>query len=482
MSTNHFLGFSGMLNMGVGDFLKPVNELSACKNIQEDSVGVLKRVPGLIKANTNRVNSTDDVNFLEYYFQNTTGASRLIAGSKSGSDYVLKYRTTGDWASITNGTYSGLANAELSAVNYLDKMFIVGKSDSTYLTPTTISGTTMSTADTDLTGMPQGKYIIEYRDLLYVLNARESSTNYPSRVYFCNEPVNLAIDWDNVENFIEFGQQDGDEITGGANSNDRLVVFKNNSMWIWDEVERIKVANIGCDSHKSIQDINGTLYWFNRDGIWRWDGAKPQLISGKVQPFIEAINQTKLDEVIGAQNNLEYRLFIGNVSVRGVDYNNCWIVFDIRREKFYIRCTNHKAKSATEYIEDGKKRLYFGNDDGYVLKFTHYTDGINSDDGSEIDYFFITNTIDFGEPQVIKNLTKFRVYTLNSNNLNYAIDSDKKNEYIAGKPGQIINSNIYSDELSAYGYRYNIKFYGKDSADPVEFEGFSIDVAEKEDL
>jgi hypothetical protein len=49
----NFSSFSGLLNMGVGSFLKnysnqytrPQTELGACKNIQEDRIGILKRVP-----------------------------------------------------------------------------------------------------------------------------------------------------------------------------------------------------------------------------------------------------------------------------------------------------------------------------------------------------------------------------------------------------------------------------------------------------
>jgi hypothetical protein len=50
-------------------------------------------------------------------------------------------------------------------------------------------------------------------------------------------------------------------------------------MWTYDEENVKKIADIGCDSYKSIKVINGILYWANRDGIWRWAGDLPQLIS-----------------------------------------------------------------------------------------------------------------------------------------------------------------------------------------------------------
>jgi len=50
-------------------------------------------------------------------------------------------------------------------------------------------------------------------------------------------------------------------------------------MWSWDETNLKKIADVGCDSYKSIQVINGILYWANRNGIWRWNGSLPQLIT-----------------------------------------------------------------------------------------------------------------------------------------------------------------------------------------------------------
>ena len=475
-----------MLNMWVGDFKKPENELSACKNVQEDEVWVLKRVPGSSKAASDKVNTvTTNVNFLAQYFQNSTGITRLIAGSNNSTGYTLEYRTTSTWTALTGGTYTLRADAELSAVNYLDRLFIIGYDsvDSEFLAPARILGTVHTTdtgVDTNLTSMPSGKYLVKHNDLLYVLNAKVGSDEYPSRGYYCGDPVASAITWTTVTDFLEFGQQDGDVITGGASSNDRLVVFKSNSMWTWDESSRKKIASVGCDSYKSIQEVNGVLYWFNRDGLWRWDWALPQFISSKVQPFIDAIDQTALDNIVSTRSGLEYRTFIGTVTVRGITYTNCWIVFDVRREKFYIRCTKTNALSATEYIESSEKRSYFGSNTGYVYKFAQYIDEVNSDDDNDIDYFFITNTIDMKNPQMIKYVSKLHTYTLNSNWLKYTVDSDKSWQFNEGQ-GQIIESNVYSWNIDASAYRYTFKFFGKDSWTPMEFEGFSLDVIKKED-
>jgi len=59
--------------------------------------------------------------------------------------------------------------------------------------------------------MPSGRYIVRYRDLLYVLYAKIGSTIYPSRAYYNAEPVDMAIPadgWDTPYHFEQFGQDD----------------------------------------------------------------------------------------------------------------------------------------------------------------------------------------------------------------------------------------------------------------------------------
>jgi hypothetical protein len=538
MSIFNFTSFEWMLNLWVGDFQKPINELGAAKNVQEDRVWIIKRVPGYdkVKKNTtqdaSRVNwQITNVNFLHHYFQASafswSGMSYLLAGSNNWSDYTLRYRTTGDWlpllwswasastsisssashspssspsASISNspsrslssspspspaptsaGTYTWRANAELSAINYLDKAFIIwyDATDKEYLAPATIEGTLFSTTDSDITGMPSGRFIVRYRDLPYVLYAKISSTVYPSRAYYPADPVNMAIPtwgWDTPYNFEQFGQDDWDEITGWAEAYDKLVVFKTNSMWTYDQESVKKIADVGCDSYKSIKVINGILYWSNRNWIWRWAGDLPQLISGKVQPLIDAVDQTKIWEEVASNYWFEYRLFIWDVTHDWNTYTNCWICFDVRREKFYVRCTIHKPLSSTKYVESGAERMYFWSDTGYVYKQSTYVDGVNGDDWNEIDYFFVTNAFDFWAPQVVKNSPTVYFFTRNCAWMKHVFDVDCNWTFNISN-WQIDSSNIHPTEINATGNRLTAKFYWKDKNKPFEFEWFVVDIS-----
>lgn len=426
-----------------------------------------------------QVIDNQSVNFLHNYYDTANRVNYLLATSNEGSDLTLKYRTTGNWSTINSisTTWDTYTNAMPDMENYLSRTFIVGyKSGTDFLPNATINGTTFATSDgTNLTDMPQGKFVVRYRDLLYVLHAKVSSTVYPSRVYYSDEPAAGAIAWTGLTTkFIEFGYDDGDSITGGVEALDRLVVFKTNSMWKYDESSVEQIADIGCDSHRSIKKVNKILYWYNRDGFWRWRGGQPELISAKAQPFIDAMDQTTLTNVIAVPYNaFEYRAFIGTVTVDGIIYNNAWFCWDTRREKCYIRCTYHIAKSACVYSENGVRRAYFGNDDGFVFKFATKVDSIYSDDGNQIDSFFITKNLDYGAPEVKKIVNNMTVFTKYAAGMKVAVDVDNREEYNEANT-QIIKKNIDELKFVANGNRYRYRFYQKGLGKSWQFEGFVV--------
>ena len=479
-----YKNFDGLLNAYTSDFLMQDNELAACKNVWAYSLGTLEKCSGYSKASTTQVIDNASVNYLHHYYQPSSKVDRLLACSDSGLDYVIEYRTTGDWAAITSGTHAGRAGAEVDMENFIDKVFVVGYDAGTFLTNATITGTTMATSDgTNLTDMAQGKYIIRYKDLLYVLHCYSGATLYPSRVYYSSTPTAGAITWTPATDFIEFGYDDGDEITGGVEALDRLIVFKHYSMWKYDESERKKIADVGCDSYRSIIKIDQIPYWTNRFGAWRWRGAAPELISAKAQPFFDAIDQTTLgNQVATVYNGFEYRVFIGTVTVKGYTYTNAWWCWDTRREKCYIRCTHDVAKSACTYIEDqdnvNKQRAYFGNDDGYVFKFADKIDEIYADDGNEIDNFFITKNFDYGVPEDVKFASNMTTFTENAAGMKVAVDADYKDQF--SEDNKQIRSNIDHLSIASSGNLVKFKFYEKGSGKSWKFNGFIIGVDIKE--
>lgn len=419
----------------------------------------------------------NSVNFLHYYYDTSNRINYLFATSNDGSNLTLRYRTTGSFGNILglDSSWNGYANSQPDIENYLNRAFIVGyQSGNTFLPNATVNGISFSTTDSNIENMPQGKFIVRYRDLLYVLHAKTGGNVYPTRAYYSDEPTANTISWTNLTtNFIEFGYDDGDDITGGAECLDRLIVFKTNSMWKYDESSAEQIADTGCDSNRSIQKINKILYWYNRDGFWRWRGSQPELISAKAQPFIDAMDQSTLTSVIASSyNGFEYRAFIGTITVEGITYVNAWFCWDVRREKCYIRCTAHPGKSACLYVENGKRRTYFGDNDGYVYKFATKVDQVYDDAGEEIDSFFITKSLDYGVPESTKIVNRMNTFTQYAAGMKVAVETDGSTVF--NESNKQIKKNIDELRLVANAKRFRYKFYEKGKGKSWSFEGFII--------
>lgn len=481
MSVIRYTNFDGLLNTGVSDFLLQNNELTACKNVWVYQLGKLQKVPGYEKvANAPFANAP---NYLHYYYIPSTTTNTLLAFYTDGTDYKWAYRTTGNWTLQAPTEWANYGDSQPSVANYLGKAFIVGhKSGSTFLPNAAINETTFSTSDSDITNMPQGKFVVRYRDLLYVLYAKVDGTVYPSRAYYCDDPTGGSISWDNTDvNFVEFGYDDGDEITGAVDALDRLIVFKRFSMWKYDESSRIKIADIGCESYRSIVKINGIPYWSNHKGVWCWKGAYPELVSAKAQKFFDAIDQATLgDQVACMYNEEEYRLFIGDVTVDGYEYQNTWFCFNTRTENCYIRCTHHSATAACNYVQDNKRRAYFMADNKYLMRFALPVDEIYSDDGEEIDSFFITKALDHGVPEDVKFTNKITFFTKYANGMKCAVEKDNSGVF-SEENIAILRKNVEEKNMSASANRFRYKFYEKSDSKSWEFEGFVVETDLKEE-
>ena len=477
--------FEGLLNAGVSDFLLSDNELTACKNVWVYQIGKLQKVPGYSKATSTQLSSA--VLYLHHYTDAINSDDYLLAVSNSGSNLTISQRQEGTYSTVSGigSSLNGFANARVSMLNYLSKTFMVGcKGDSDFLPSAIIEGNTYSTSDANLTDMPKAKYIVNYKNTIFIGNCEVGGTRYPSRVYYSEPPVAGQISWDVLNDFLVFGVEDGDEITGMGVAVDNLIVFKRYSMWRYDDSSKsmMKIANIGCDNHNSIKEIAGTLYWSNRKGVYRWRGSYPELVSAKAQRYFDRVDQTTLSNQVAVLfNEDEYRIFIGDITIDNLFYENTWFCWNTVREQCYIRCTIHKANSACDYIEGGKRRAYFGTSNGYTMKFAMPADEVFSDDENEIDSFFITRAFDHGVPEQIKFTSSLIVFSNYATGMKCAIEKDNSKVFSeANLP--LLRKNVEYKDLTGEAHRFRYKFYEKGDGRPWEFEGFVVLTQIKEDV
>lgn len=474
-----FLGFWGLLNNWVDDFSKPITELKACKNVFEREVWALTKVPWYTSIWSDWF-SWLSVDKLHYYYRPSTWAHLMVWWADSWTDYILKYRTTSNWTTLT--TLSDRAWTNLSMANYLDRAFIVWyrSSDNSFDEVATISWTTYSTSDSNLNNMPQGRFLFVYDWLLYVAHAKIWNDVFPSRVYWNEDPVWGAITWNNSVNFRELGNNDWDMITGLWEAGGKLVILKNASIWVWDEYTSYKIADVWCIAEKSVAKLHWAVYWINKEWVWRFAWGNPQLISRKVQKFIDNMSNSNFINSVWVKYENEYRIFVWDVTVDGYLYSNTWLCFDSLKETWYVRCTSHVAYSAITYIENWEDRTYFWTT-GWVEKFAARFDTVFSDDWNEIDSFFITNDLHFDAPSVVKYNPTMTVYSKNPQWMRLYCEADSSWTSVKDWDA-ILRRNIEKLDLMVTWNYFSFKFHEKSLNKPWTFRWFTIDVKELENI
>lgn len=122
-----------------------------------------------------------------------------------------------------------------------------------------------------------GRFVYPYGPSSVV--ATLSGVDYVNRVYW-SEPLDFT-DWRN-ENFLEVDDAPG-TITALASVNNRLVVFKNSSMWTFRPgpaatnplLREAYFPAIGCYGNKALVEFDNVLYFLSNNEVYAFDGASP---------------------------------------------------------------------------------------------------------------------------------------------------------------------------------------------------------------
>lgn len=316
------------------------------------------------------------------FVQNPTTEKMLVTlDNAAGTDTELYYRASGagSWTEIPGAeTAWTVAGQKVEMVGFIGYCFFVGYNSTadTWLPVGSLTGTTFSTA-TNVTSMPQGKYIVRYRDRLYVLNVRYGAANYPYRIVASSIPVAGAITWstsgdptDTTGGFLDVDYSY--QITGGSVNWDRLVVFTDYNAYLYDGSSFKQVWATGCVAHRTIKNHGAYMIWANSDGVWVSTGGQPQNISGEMVDFFR--NSSSPTSWFAEITDEVYCIYLGSVTVNGRSYTNCELRFNIAVSTWEAREWAGSMAIYANYFSSGKKIRYMGNADGQVWQKAKYTD------------------------------------------------------------------------------------------------------------
>lgn len=368
-------------NTNVSPLIQPAESvfvLDGCTN--SFKLGAITKDTGYSRV-AGQVEANKSILGLYQFIQSSTVEKILATSNDSGgTNTELNYRANGAgaWSTISlGGAWNGVTNQNVEMVGFIGYCFFAGVDSSNNFLPVgSLTGTTFSTS-TNVSSMPQAKYLVKYRDRLYALNCKYGGTAYPYRAVASSPVTAGAITW-NVSGSPTSsggGFLDVDyslDITGGAVNSDRLMIFTDESCYFYDQTQFKILWDTGCCNHRTIVSKGAYMIWCSSDGVWISTGGQPQNISGEVIDFIR--NGTPANFFAKVVDEV-YHLYVGTVTVNGVTYTNTTLKFNINTSNWEWREYYNNMTTFARYKNSSKKyRLYMGDTTGTVWDKGKYTD------------------------------------------------------------------------------------------------------------
>lgn len=299
----------------------------------------------------------------------------------------------------------------------------------------------------DTTGGPKAKYIIRFQDRLILAGI----SGQPTRVLISGRyPDQERFDWFAGGGFVDMEPDSGQHITGLGIHQEKLVVFKENSVWqvslnqvqfgqyvILDPQYKLLTASQGCSSHRSIVPVENDLMFSNRKGIYilRFE---PQLlnvmnaneISAKIKPYFDALTDADLTAAAGAYIDKKY--------VLSFPTRKETISFDRERLAFTGPWpTTFGIAQWARYVDASGIERWTGIDASDNL-VTEFSKGYGDDKGTAIPTIFKSKRDDFGDWTIFKEINE--VYML----FKSVSGSVNVNIYIEDRNGTTITAKTFT--------------------------------------
>lgn len=196
-------------------------------------------------------------------------------------------------------------------------------------------------------------------------------------------------------NWFDVRTDDGDVIKALGENNNRLLVFKENSLHRFDGSSLRQVKGVpGTSSTRSVVNIRGVTIYFHgsskdKTGFYMYDGVTSQRISNAVQPFIDGMSAANFDDVIAWREGDVYRAYIGDLSntnssnnAYNIERTKAVFSYDVANNRVFIDTTADVIEAAGYFRESNEEKVFLQNDGGEVFQ----TPSGNDFGGSDIPF------------------------------------------------------------------------------------------------
>lgn len=408
--------FSGGLNeKGQNVHLKE-NETPYCKNVVFDELGALAKRKGYSSLLDTAIGIDQPIDGL-YIFHKNDGTRYMIAVAGGGAYRIDEENRTASLLQYGDGTSVN----DLSDTDYVgfttwgNTCYIANGVDPIM----EFDGTSVVKWDS---AIPKGKYITSHKNMIFW--AGDSTS--PSELYFSE--ISPPAGSPGSYKSIKFQTDDGDKIMNIIKQQDNLVVFKTDSIHVlygsseYNFSKREVQPTIGTIAPKTVTNLQNSIFFLYRDGVYIFDGSNTKLISNKIEPTIMSISEP--NQCAGAVNNQKYFLAYSDGIVGST--NDKVMVFSTIHGS-WTRFDNYPVNMWNNFdgSQDGAvnlEELYFGSaEEGQIYKVgTGY-----DDDGEDISVEWRSKFYDMDAIEIVKTFRHIMVDNLTVGSFKFTYDVDK---------------------------------------------------------
>jgi len=222
------------------------------------------------------------------------------------------------------------------------------------------------------------KYAESYNNFLFWAG-QNGSSNEQNTVYYSNlgEP-----DASEPENFFQVKSTFGDVITGLAEFQDALIIFKGNSMYELrgssEETFQVRELSVefGCLNNKGVAQFENKLWFIDKKGIAEYDGSNIKIVSEPIGDYLDLVDKSILRGFhLKSKNQVWFcagqRCFVYDYFVKS------WTIFD------NVAIDAETGSDLLSYGSTTQDISYFVQG-ASVQSLARFNDSLNTDFGSAI--------------------------------------------------------------------------------------------------
>jgi hypothetical protein len=358
--------------------------------------GAVVKRSGYSQVNTSAFNSGATWTSL-HWFETSAGNDYLIGtcGNKFGT-WVAGAPSGSPTDSTGSLTITAGNNNLFRWVTFKDTAFGVNGVDA----PIKWTGSGSGALMTAVTGTDYAKFIESWQNYVFLGYISISGTLHPTRLYWSN--LNNPELW-TATDFNEIGFKDGQDITGLQHMGDRLVVFKEKSIWIvfytgdtnTPFLFQPTLSPVGAISGSSIQRTENGLIFQAQDGVYLFDGVSSNKLSEQVTTTITGFEKSRFPSGVSAYQYEKNRYWLSYTTSGGSTHNRI-LTYDTFNKAFSV----YVGLAANAYAivrVSGDERIYFGDYSGFVYRADNGTSDNPSGTATAINAYWKSKWFDLGD-------------------------------------------------------------------------------------